>query len=147
MKSLFETEAYQEILARIDRLGETSERQWGKMTVGQMVWHCQIPLKLGIKNKMPRKKGNPFIRWFFKKSLYNDRPWRKNLPTPSVARAKEEKDFKSEKDLLREMVTEFHLLKDRKEWNPHPIFGTFTPQQWGQLEYKHLDHHLRQFGV
>ena len=34
-----------------------------------------------------------------------------------------------------------------KKWNPHPIFGAFTHQQWGQLQYKHLDHHLRQFGV
>ncbi len=52
----------------------------GKMTVGQMVWHCQYPLKLAIENK-ENSKGNWFIKTFFKKSLYNDKPWRKNLPT------------------------------------------------------------------
>ena len=37
--------------------------------------------------------------------------------------------------------------KDKKEWDPHPVFGSFTPEQWGQMQYKHLDHHLRQFNV
>jgi hypothetical protein len=31
--------------------------------------------------------------------------------------------------------------------NPHPFFGTLNPQQWSILMYKHVDHHLRQFGV
>jgi len=45
------------------------------------------------------------------------------------------------------MVDEFAKLDSRETWYPHPSFGEFTKEQWGQLEYKHLDHHLRQFGV
>lgn len=29
----------------------------------------------------------------------------------------------------------------------HSFFGKLTSQQWAALIYKHLDHHLRQFGV
>jgi hypothetical protein len=29
----------------------------------------------------------------------------------------------------------------------HPAFGPLTPAQWGALSFRHLDHHLRQFGV
>jgi len=81
MKSLLDYAPYEEVKTRLDNLTETSAKQWGKMTVGQMVWHCQYPLKLAIKNKKNSSKGNWFIKTFFKKSLYNDKAWRKNLPT------------------------------------------------------------------
>ena len=146
MKSLFEASAYQEILDRLNALDEHCTPLWGKMTVGQMVWHCQIPLKVAIANKEGGSKLNPMVRWLFKKSLYNDRPWRKNLPTSPLAKAVEPRDFKKEFPVLQGLVHDFHQLKSRAEWNEHPLFGSFSAQQWGQLQYKHLDHHLRQFG-
>jgi len=147
MQSIFEESAYMEIKSRLNLLNANSQGQWGKMSVGQMVWHCQIPLKLAIKNKKYNKKGNLFVKLIFKKSLYNDSPWRKNLPTAPMAKATEEKDFETEIKILNELVDAMYEQKGRTEWNPHPIFGTFTKEQWGKLEYKHLDHHLKQFGV
>ena len=148
MKSLFEKSAYNELLNRLDQLNEHSQRQWGKMSVGQMAWHCQVPLKVAVKNKPNSgKKGNPLIRWFFKKSLYNDTPWRKGLPTSLMAKATEEKDFHSEMANLKSLLHACYETRNRKEWQPHPLFGHLTPDQWGMMEYKHLDHHLRQFGV
>lgn len=147
MKSLFETATCAETLERLDNLKEGMTPAWGKMSVGQMVWHCQVPLRVGIENKPPRKKPNPLIKFLFKKSMYSDKPWRKNLPTSPLAKAKETKELSSELPELRKLVEKFHALKDRKDWNPHPIFGALTPEQWGQMQYKHLDHHLAQFGV
>lgn len=147
MKSLLTADGHKEIVARMSQLSEASERKWGKMTVGQMAWHCQYPLKLAIKNKENSSKGNWFIKTFFKKSLYNDKPWRKNLPTAPQLKAREPKDFKIETELLKTLVDDFYALRDRDHWYPHPTFGTFTKEQWGQLQYKHLDHHLKQFGV
>ena len=147
MKSIFDETSYQEIINRVNKLRPDSSPLWGKMSVGQMVWHCQIPLKLAIQNKPHNKTGNLLIRWFFKKSLYNDKPWRKNLPTSPMAKAREPKDFTREREKLLEMIHQMHALDSRENWNPHPIFGRFTHQQWGQLQYKHLDHHLTQFGV
>ncbi len=147
MKSLLDDSCYQEVKTRLDNLNENSKRQWGKMTIGQMAWHCQYPLKLAIENKKNASKGNWFIKAFFKKSLYNDKPWRKNLPTAPQLKAKEPKVFTEERKKLKELVDEFHALNDRDVWYPHPTFGKFTKEQWGQMEYKHLDHHLRQFGV
>ena len=147
MKSIFDEKVYNEIVSRVNNLNANSKGQWGKMTIAQMVWHCQIPLKVAIKYKKTNKKGNPLIRWFFKKSLYNDKPWRKNLPTSSFAKAREDKDFNTELETLQKLIHEVYKVRDRKDWNPHPLFGSFTPQQWGQMQYKHLDHHLGQFGV
>ena len=147
MKSLFDAGAYQEILDRLGTLDEHATPLWGKMTVGQMVWHCQVPLKVAITNRETEVKWNPLLQWLFKKSLYNERPWRKNLPTSPLARAGEPKDFQTELPVLLGLVHEFHRLKQREQWNAHPLFGSFSPLQWGQLQYKHLDHHLRQFGA
>lgn len=147
MKSLLTEKGNTEITARLSKLTENSERQWGKMTVGQMAWHCQYPLKLAIANKENSSNGNWFIKTFFKKSLYNDKPWRKNLPTAPQLKATEPKDFTTEVATLKALVADFAALKERDHWYPHPAFGPFTKEQWGQLEYKHLDHHLKQFGV
>jgi len=147
MKSLFEKDSYTEIQNRVEKLQPTDKGQWGKMTVGQMVWHCQVPLKVAISNKPTSKKGNLLVRLFFKKSLYNDKPWRKNLPTSPFAKANTPKDFSEERDKLRELISQFHQLQSRESWNTHPIFGSLTHEQWGKMQYKHLDHHLRQFGV
>ena len=67
MKSLFEQDGYNNILGRLDQLQPDSQRKWGKMTPAQMVWHCQYPLKIAIKNENLGVKGNPLIRWFFQK--------------------------------------------------------------------------------
>ncbi len=147
MKSIFDETSYQEIKNRVQNLSANSTPNWGKMTVGQMVWHCQIPLKVAIENRPNNKRGNLLVKWFFKKSLYNDKPWRKNLPTSKFAKATEPKDFDVERAKLLDMIDQTYGLRHRESWHPHPMFGNFTHEQWGQLEYKHLDHHLTQFGV
>ena len=147
MKSLLTEDGYQEIKQRINLLSENAERQWGKMSVGQMCWHCQYPLKIAIENKPNSSKGNWFVRTFFKESMFNDKPWRKNLPTSPQLKAKEDKDFETEHAELLRLIDHLYQEKDREEWHSHPMFGKFTKEQWGQMEFKHLDHHLRQFGV
>ncbi len=147
MQSIFNTDAHQNILNRIESLNENSSALWGKMDVAQMAYHCQAPLNVMMQKKDYNLKPNWLIKTFFKKSLYNDKPWRKNLPTAPPLKVLDSKVFNTEKEELVNLVKELHLHKNKTDWQPHPIFGTFTPQQWGQMQYKHLDHHLKQFGV
>lgn len=128
MESLFEDATYQEVLLRIDALNEKPDRKWGKITVGQMAWHCQVPLKIGVKNE---NKGNAnlFVRLFIKKSMYDNKTWRKYLPTSPVLRAKEEKDLTMEKTKLKQLANDFYACRSRTEWHPHPLFGKLTHAQ------------------
>lgn len=146
MKSLFEDRAYTEIKERLNSLSGKSERNWGTMAIGQMLYHCQQPLNVSMGKIALRKQFFP-LAILFKKSLYNDRPWKKNLPTVKSFKATEDKDFETEKKALAALIDEFHQKKNQTRWEPHPVFGKFTPTQWGQMQYKHLDHHFRQFGV
>ncbi|MDG5492492.1 DUF1569 domain-containing protein [Psychroserpens sp. SPM9] len=147
MKSLFSSEAHQEILNRIDQLNEHNKARWGKMSIGQMAWHCQGPLNIMLEKNDYGLKPNWLAKVFFKKSLYNDSTWRKGLPTAKFLKPKNDKNFNTEIATLKALIEEAYLHRDKTEWKPHPGFGYFTAQQWGQMQYKHLDHHLRQFGV
>ncbi|MAB57513.1 MAG: hypothetical protein CL524_08185 [Aequorivita sp.] len=146
MKSLFGEAAFSEINDRIDNLSANSEKLWGKMSVGQMLSHCQEPLKVALGKGKIKKQFFP-LAFLFKKSLYNDKPWKRNLPTASSFRVLEDKDFATEKVVLKKLIAEFHTKKNQTLWEPHPIFGKFSAEQWGKMQYKHLDHHLQQFGV
>lgn len=147
MKSLFDESAYNEIRTRINKLNETTERNWGKMSVGQMLHHCQGPFNIMLGKNDYGMKPNWVAKVFFKKSLYNDKLWRKNLPTARFLKETDPRDFSTEKQNLEALLDEFNAQRDRDDWPDHPGFGHFTKQQYGQMQYKHLDHHLRQFGV
>ncbi|MEO9511993.1 MAG: DUF1569 domain-containing protein [Flavobacteriaceae bacterium] len=149
MKSLFESTSHSEVLDRISNLSKASTSQWGQMEVGQMLHHCQFPLKLAL-GSYKMEKPNFVMRLLFKsfkKGMYNDTVWKHNLPTAKGFKVVDKKDFDTEKSNLIGEITDFHKEKDRENWEPHPAFGVFTHDQWGQMQYKHLDHHLRQFGV
>ncbi|MDG3580853.1 DUF1569 domain-containing protein [Galbibacter pacificus] len=148
MKSIFSEEVYHETLSRIKQLTTTSKAEWGSMDVSQMLHHCQKPMEVAM-GKLA-VKTNFFFKWasrLFKPMLYNDKPWKHGLPTVKEFIVENPKNFEQEKEKLIGLIAEYHQLKTKNELPPHPVFGKFTKQQWGQMQYKHLDHHLRQFGV
>ena len=77
--------------------------------------------------------------------LYNDQPFKKHLPTDKSFIMKEIKDFELEKKKLLDMLNRFTEANMIDE--PHPFFGKLTKEQWSKGTWKHLDHHLQQFGV
>ncbi len=149
MKNLFDKEAQDEILERLEKLTPESQRQWGKMEVGQMLAHCKEVIKVPLNNKKyPRIFIGRLIGWAMKPTMYNDAEWRKNLPTGLDFIIKDSKEFEVEKKEFTELVNKFyHAGPENITQYPHPFFGNFTSAQWGKSLYKHINHHLVQFGV
>jgi len=146
MNSLFEKSGYEEIKDRLNDLSPEATAQWGKMNVAQMLHHCQFPLHFVLGHrKAGKKRGNILLKWLFKSGMYNDKPFRKNLPTPKPFKVLEEKKFTPELNELHRLIDEAYEKRDDPK-QEHPMFGKFTNNQWGKMQYKHLDHHLRQFG-
>lgn len=146
IKDLFDPEVKQGIINRINQLSPESKQHWGKMNVGQMLHHCQLPIKAAYGTIKP--KGNFMLRLIgplFKSVLYNEKPYKQGLPTDKSYIITEEKNFEKEKTELLQLVDKFNIatLTDQ----PHPVFGKLTKKQWSKATWKHLDHHLRQFGV
>ena len=149
MKSLFNEEAYTEIKGRLSNLNENSERQWGKMDAAQMMYHCQKPLRIPLGKSSMKKPGFllKLLAKMYKGAMYGDKPWKKNVRTAPGFVVTEHKEFQPEKEKLSTLISEFHVMKSRETMPKHPAFGTFSKEQWGKMQYKHLDHHFRQFGV
>ena len=149
MKSLFDKTTCEEIISRLNKLSPQSKRQWGKMDVAQMLAHCKVAFMVPLnEKKLPRAFVGILLGWMFKKKLYNDQPWKQNLPTSPQFIIKDQRNFETEKQALTALVTEFYTKEPDKVGNhPHPFFGTYTKEQWGKSMYKHIDHHLTQFGV
>lgn len=149
MKSLFDKEIFDEINRRLNTLTPSSPRQWGKMDVAQMLAHCKVAFRVPLsEHPMKRSMLGLLVGWMIKQKLYNDDPWKKNLPTAPEFRITNQKDFEKERAELAMLIHTFYTRgKGNVGKYPHPMFGSFTQDQWGQAMYKHLDHHFRQFGV
>ena len=149
MNNLFDTPDAVGLLARLTKLTPNSAPSWGKMNVAQMLAHCQVPLEVAIGEK---KLKRTFIGFLFgniaKKQLTNDKPFGKSMPTDPSFVVKDERDFISEFQKLDLLIKRFNESdKLAVAARSHPFFGKMTPDQWGILLWKHLDHHLRQFGA
>lgn len=137
------------MLKRINLLEPDSKPLWGKMDVAQMLNHCQYPLLVALGRKSLPKPNmvTKLLYKSFKSAMYNDKLWKQNLGTPKAYKVVGDKEFNTEKESLVALIDDFYAERDKEIWDPHPSFGHFTHDQWGQLQYKHLDHHLRQFDV
>ncbi|WP_411768648.1 DUF1569 domain-containing protein [Winogradskyella sp. A3E31] len=147
MKSIFDDGVHEQVKTRIEKLEPHTNAQWGKMDVAQMLHHCQMPLNIVLQKNTYGLKPNWFAKTFFKKSMYSDTLWKKNMPTLKLFRITDEREFSKEKEALLSLTEELNAERNKSEWQAHPTFGKLTKDQWGKMQYKHLDHHLRQFGV
>ena len=149
MKSLFDPEVTREMVDRINQLTPGTKPLWGKMKVDQMLAHMQSPLRvaLGEENLKKGLMGFLFGR-IAKKQLVKEEPFKRNLPTAPSFIVKDERNFEEEKAKVIDLIQRFSKEPGEKlDTRVHPFFGKLTADEWNVLHWKHLDHHLRQFGV
>ena len=149
MKNLFQAEAVDEVIFRVDRLQPTTQHLWGKMDVAQMMAHCSATLDMASGRLiLPRAFVGRILAPFVRPLFTNDKPFSKNSPTDKKFVIADQRDFAKEQEGLKLRVRQFHQGGEAKcTRHPHSFFGPLTPQEWATGMYKHLDHHLRQFGV
>lgn len=149
MKNLFEKEATDEVIARIERLQPGAQRQWGKMDVAQMMAHCSAALEMASgKINPPRILIGRILGPLVRPIYTNEKPFKRDNPTDKALVVADQRDFLREQEKLTQTVRQFHGGGEAQcTRHPHPFFGTLSPQDWSRGMYKHLDHHLRQFGV
>lgn len=150
MKHLYEASAVQEVTRRIALLRPESERQWGKMNAAQAAAHCAAALEMAVGDtKPPRIWVGRIIGGLVKRlALAEGRELGRNAPTTKELKVADERVLETEKARLTGLVERFAKGGSAGcTRHPHPFFGRLTGEEWGVLMYKHLDHHLRQFGV
>ncbi len=150
MKNIFHPETTTTLINRINHLSPDSQPQWGKMNVAQMLAHCNVTYEMVFTDKHPRSKG--LMKWilktFVKRMVVSEKPYPKNGRTAKAFLVADEQDFELEKTrLINHIQKTEELGEQRFDGLESHSFGNLTSAEWHQLFYKHLDHHLRQFGV
>ena len=147
MKTIFNDSDFSALFARVEGLRPDSPRQWGDMNAAQMMAHTNRTIELSLGMITAPSESNIFLRWIIKPIAIGRLPIKKHSPTAKAMCIIEEKDFQAEKLKLLENLLAAKARGLSGAWKPHVAFGPLTPEQWGTLTYKHLDHHLQQFSA
>lgn len=150
MKNIFDLNVSNEVIERINKLSNSTTPSWGKMDVAQMLAHCNVTYEFLYEDKHP--KPNPiakfFLKLFVKNIVCGDKPYKKQSQTAPTFLIKEKKIFDTEKTKLIENILKTQKLGESYFDNREShSFGKLTVKEWNNMFYKHLDHHLSQFGV
>jgi hypothetical protein len=149
MKSIFNVDNNAEVINRIDQLTVTTAAQWGKMDAAQMMAHCQASMSIAFgQSKCYRHWVGIVFGNIAKKRMLKVVVFDRHMPAYIKLRITDDRDFENEKQKIKAIIK---LALEKGEAGlvkyPHPYFGTFRSGEWAQLNWYHLDHHLRQFGV
>ncbi|MFL5598050.1 MAG: DinB family protein, partial [Gemmatimonadaceae bacterium] len=146
-KTLSDARARQELLDRLERLSPDARPLWGRMSAPQMLAHLAdwMLMAKGDLNTAAKKR---ILRYpVVKQLVIYWLPWPKGVPTAPELLGRTPLEWTIERAAVRQHVQSFAKLDPKAAWPDHPAFGKITPRAWGVLGYRHMDHHLRQFGV
>ena len=149
MNALFEAKSNRAMVERLQHLKSDAQPVWGRMNVRQMLAHCRQPLLVATgQKKLKRGLIGILFGKLAKKKLAGPKPFERGLPTAPDFVVRDPKPFSEEHAELIALVQRFadegpSVLSN----DPHPFFGPLTSAEWDLLQWKHLDHHLRQFGT
>jgi hypothetical protein len=145
----FDDATHAELLDRIAKLQPQAEPAWGTMNAAQMCAHCAEILEV--------MDGKPLVGtpWFVKligplirRMVLSRKPYPRGLQTHPQYRMPDSVQFEEERNRLVRAAEEFHALGSAEAARKkHPLFGSMTADEVGWLSYKHLNHHLTQFGL
>ena len=150
LPDIFTKNETDKVILRINSLTPDTQPAWGTMSVAQMLAHCNVTYEMMYENI--HKRPNAFMKIILKALVKNivvgDKPYKHNSKTAPQFIIKGTKDFAMEKQRLIEYINKTQQLGaayfDNKESHS---FGALTKTEWNNMLYKHLNHHLSQFGV
>ena len=150
MQDIFNPRTIEGLKARVRNISTDSTAQWGKMTTWQMLKHCCENEKLLLREKAYDRLfiGRLFGKMSLKSMVKDDKPLKQNQPTHPEFKIKGDGDLERQKKEWMTLLDKYPYQKASDYASfVHPFFGKMTYDEVNIAAYKHIDHHLRQFGV
>lgn len=150
MKNIFDPEVVTELTDRINKLTPDTHPGWGKMSVTQMLAHCNVSYEFVYTDKHPRPTGfmKYILKWLVKDKVVSEKPYKRSTPTAPAFIIKDERNFEVEKKRLIDHLNQTAQLGEAHfDGKESHSFGKLTLTEWNTMFYKHIDYHLTQFGV
>ena len=136
---------------RLSRLTPDTVRQWGSMNAHEMVCHLADSFSAMLGERTTSDMGWPRWRGHLVRfiALHTPLPWPKGVKTlpevnPHHAGTRPQQ-FETDHARLLTLMRRFVAPEAR--YASHPMFGTMSRQEWMIWTFRHVDHHLRQFGL
>ena len=151
MKNLYDPGVQAEIKQRLGQLYPGSTKVWGKMSPHQAVCHLTDAFRMVMGERPIDFKSNVFLRTFVRFMVVTvPLPWPRGVGTaPELDQERggtPPEEFAADLDQLSTEIYRF-VSKGGRDMATHPIFGDLSRGEWSRWAYRHLDHHLKQFGV
>ena len=148
MPSLWQAASRARLVQRAARLTAETPPRWGRMTCPQMLAHINDALRMATGELPVARRGGP-LRYFPLKQLFAYwLPIPHGVPTsPELLERIDRAQFAEEATAFPRMLERFASRPSDAVLPEHPAFGFMPREGWGVQAYRHLDHHLRQFGV
>lgn len=145
MRTLLDPTARAELVQRLRRVTPESDRRWGRMTAPLMICHLADHLRVGLGEVPVREFSTPFRRTVLKWiGVDLPIPWPHGLRTAREMQSTQPTDWEGDVAAVEALIERVAMGGAA---GVHPLFGTLTPRAWARLSWKHVNHHLRQFGV
>jgi len=156
MKTLSRARDREQILHRLRHLQPNTVARWGRMTAPQMVCHLTDALRnlLGerpVQSKVgaPTLVGKTLVKWV---ALYTPLPWPRGMKTRPeadqlIGGTPPSSRFSDDVASLERAIQRFLVVVGEGRLPAHYLFGSLTQMEWSRWAYRHMDHHLRQFGM
>ncbi len=134
------------LIERLEKLSASSRAQWGSFDAPRMVCHLKDALGMAL-GEISTKPGNRKVFHHFplKHLFLHVLPMPKNIPTAPEMLTSVPSVFEADRRRVVELIRRLAAMP-RTMGPEHPFFGPLTNDEWNILQWKHIDHHLRQFG-
>ncbi len=150
LPSVFNQDVANNLIERINKVTPQTQPLWGKMNASQMLAHCNVTYEYAFDERTD--KPNFLVKWllkkFVKQKVVGEQPYDKNMQTSPAFIIPDNKNFDREKtrllNYIQKVVEKGATYFDGK---PSNSFDELSKEEWNNLMYKHIDHHLQQFGV
>ena len=148
MKTMWDAPCQLEIRDRVARLSPERKGEWGKLSAPEMVCHLAESLKMALGDLPVTRKNVPIRYPPLKQLIVYLLPFPKGVPTAPELLTRSPRAWNADVADLQALVDRFVARgSETTPWVEHPAFGRLSRRAWGVLVYRHMDHHLRQFGA
>ncbi len=135
-----------QILDRLQRVQRDARPRWGSLDAQRMLCHAADQMRVAL-GDLPSKPVHTFLsRTLVKFLVVNTglKPPRGKIRTAPEMLTSQPTSWDTDLAACVELVKR---VGSGAAGAVHPSFGPLSPDEWGRLCWKHLSHHLEQFGV
>ena len=136
------------IRQRIGYVTSASVPRWGRMDAKAMLTHLRLSALMALGELPVACKSKRVFQVFpVKHLILHVVPFPKGAPTAPELLVPDAAPVEAIRSELVSLVERIGAGPCEGDGPVHPLFGRLSLREWGVATYKHVDHHLRQFGA